>query len=74
MQAVQYTPGWADGSRKLASRTLIAAGMLLPLGFFLGGVWTLDGDPGPAVLISPVGGIMLVVAIFLTARAVSKRA
>jgi hypothetical protein len=72
VQALERAPGWPGRDAKLASRELIAAGILLPLGFFLGGVWIFDGDPSPAVLLSPVGGAMLIVAVFLTASAVTR--
>jgi hypothetical protein len=53
---------------RLASRCLIAAGVLLPLGFFLGGAWTLGGDPGLGVLLVPPGGLLLLAAALRVAR------
>ena len=50
------------------SMTLIAATLLLPLGFFLGGVVFYAGDPGLGVLLVPVGGVLLLVALFWIAR------
>ena len=52
---------------RIASACLIAATILLPGGFLLGGIYVYDGDPGPAVLLSPVGGLLLFVAVLLTA-------
>ena len=52
---------------RFASGCLIAATILLPGGFLLGGIYVYDGDPGPAVLLSPVGGLLLFVAVLLTA-------
>ena len=52
---------------RIASGCLIAATLLLPGGFLLGGVYVYDGDPGPAVLLSPVGGLLLFAAVLLTA-------
>jgi hypothetical protein len=51
------------------SISLIAASLLLPGGFFLGGVGSYGGDPGLGVLLVPVGGILLLFALFSIARA-----
>ncbi len=40
-----------------ASRALVAGWVLLPVGFFLGGVSTFGGDPGPGVFLAPVGAL-----------------
>jgi hypothetical protein len=53
------------------SASLIAATILLPLGFFLGGVIVYGGDPGVGVLLVPVGAALLLLALFLIARAIS---
>lgn len=55
----------------LVSRMLMAASILLPGGFFLGGLVIYAGDPGLGVLLVPVAGAMLLVAVFLIARGVS---
>ena len=49
----------------IASISLDLASLLLPLGFFLGGLWHYAGDPGLGVLLVPVGGALLVVAALL---------
>jgi hypothetical protein len=46
------------------SIALIAATLLLPLGFFLGGVVFYAGDPGIGVLVVPLGGVLLLLALF----------
>lgn len=46
------------------SITLMAATLLLPLGFFLGGVVFYGGDPGIGVLLVPVGAVLLLLALF----------
>jgi hypothetical protein len=56
---------------KRISASLIAATILLPLGFFLGGVIVYGGDPGPAVLLVPIGAALLLLALFLIARGIS---
>ncbi len=50
---------------QLASRLLNAATLLLPGGFFLGGLVIYDGDPGPAVWLVPLGALLLWTAIAL---------
>ena len=47
----------------LGSWTLCSATVLLPGGFFLGGVFLLGTDPGLGVLLTPLGGLLLVVAV-----------
>ncbi|MEM7409321.1 MAG: hypothetical protein AAF430_03685 [Myxococcota bacterium] len=59
------------GGLGLTSRLLFAS-FLLSLGFFLGGVWIYGGDPGPGILLAPVGGVCLVVAAFRTAWALQR--
>ena len=41
------------------------AAILIPAGFFLGGVSHSEGDPSPGVLLVPVGALLLFVAIWL---------
>jgi hypothetical protein len=53
------------------SASLIAASLLLPGGFFLGGVTYYEGDPGLGVLLVPAGAVLLIVALFLIARGAS---
>jgi hypothetical protein len=52
---------------RAAAGCLLAAAVLLPGGFLLGGIYVYGGDPGPAVLLSPVGGALLFAAVLLTA-------
>jgi len=51
------------------SRCLILAGLLLPAGFFLGGIDVYAGDPGLGILLVPVGGVALVTALVRMALA-----
>ena len=53
----------------LLSRALVGAGILLPGGFFLGGVTFYSGDPGVGVALVPVGAVLLLLAVYLAARA-----
>lgn len=52
-----------SGRLRLASRLLGWASVLVPLGFFLGGLTTYGADPGLGVLLVPVGALALVVAL-----------
>lgn len=47
----------------LTSRALRLAAVLLPAGFFLGGVNPYGGDPGLGVLLVPAGAAALIVAL-----------
>ncbi len=50
-----------------ASPLLMAAALLLPLGFFLGGIWTHGGDPFIGILLVPVGALCFLAGLALTA-------
>src|SRR5712692_4674363 len=50
------------------SAGLIASTILLPAGFFLGGVVFYSGDPGVGVLLVPIGAVLLLLALFWIAR------
>jgi len=52
---------------RTASACLMGATVLLPGGFFLGGTWVHGGDPGAGVLLSPIGGVLLLAGVALTA-------
>ena len=70
--SVGHIQDWAAGSRRNASRSLAAATILIPSGFFLGGMFVHEGDPGLGVLLVPPGALLLFLAAFLTARAASR--
>jgi hypothetical protein len=55
-------------NQQFVSSCLIGATILLPGGFFLGGVVFYSGDPGLGALLIPVGATLLLLAIFLIAR------
>ena len=67
--SIRLTPDWKASSRTLASRCLLGALVLIPLGFFLGGVFIQGGDPGIGVILVPPGALLLFLAVLLTARA-----
>ncbi len=58
---------------RFASPSLMAAGLLLPGGFFLGGIFIYDGDPGVGVFLVPLGAMMLLIGVLVTAYGVSFR-
>jgi hypothetical protein len=37
--------------------------ILMPIGFLLGGIWHTETDPNFLVILSPIGGVMLIFAI-----------
>jgi putative Mn2+ efflux pump MntP len=47
----------------LTTRLFHAATVLVPLGFFLGGVNTYEADPGFGVLLVPLGALALLIAL-----------
>jgi len=64
---VYLLPQWDAQRYSLASRCLIAGSVLLPTGFFLGGIVIYAGDPGLGILLVPAGALLLFVAVILTA-------
>lgn len=58
---------------RTVSPCLTGATVLLPGGFFLGGVMVYDGDPGVGILLVPVGALLLLVAVALLNLRVTKR-
>jgi hypothetical protein len=61
---------WPEPNKRLASAALLGATVLMPAGFFLGGLFIYAGDPGLGIVLVPVGGILLFAAVLLTAVAV----
>ena len=68
--SLHLMPAWDVRAREIASPCLIGASVLLPAGFFLGGVFIYSGDPGLGILLVPLGGLLLLVAVLLTALGV----
>src|SRR5688572_7672660 len=46
--------------------------VLMPLGFFLGGVLNYEGDPSYGILLVPVGAILLIAALIRAAQGTAK--
>jgi hypothetical protein len=61
-----FGPGPTQRAR--ASLALLAAQILLPLGFLAGGIWIHGGDPNLAVVITPFGALALLLGLALCAR------
>ena len=53
--AIPYPPPW--------ERLLAAGALLIPIGFFAGGFYIAGGDPGPGVLLVPVGAVAVLIAL-----------
>ncbi len=58
---------WDPAERTLAGRSLRGATLLIPGGFFLGGIFARGGDPGIGILLVPIGALLLFTAVLLTA-------
>lgn len=52
-----------------ASHALMWGAILMPVGFFLGGVVIHDGDPGLGIALAPAGALLLLYGVFGAARA-----
>jgi hypothetical protein len=53
---------------KTPSACLLGALILLPAGFFTGGLVIYDGDPGLGIMMVPVGALLLIVSALLIVR------
>ncbi len=58
-----------SASRPIASSALTTALLLIPGGFFAGGISVAGGDPNLGVLLVPAGFVALLVSVTVTARA-----
>jgi hypothetical protein len=56
---------------RTASNALIGASLLLPGGFFLGGIRFYAGDPGVGVAVVPIGAVLVIYAAVVVAREVA---
>lgn len=57
-----------SSSLRTTSAGLVAASLLLPGGFFAGGIQFYGGDPGLGILLVPIGATCLAVSVFQIAR------
>jgi len=56
------------GTYARGTRLLRWAAVLMPLGFLAGGLFPLGSDPGPAIVLVPIGGVLLLVGVLTMAR------
>mgnify|MGYP001157319678 FL=1 len=62
-----------ENIRRLSSRCLIAATLLIPGGFIFGGVITHGSEPGLGIILLPIGALFLLFALFLLARGIKSK-
>lgn len=58
----------APERRPAVARDLVRGSVLLPLGFFAGGVLNGEGDPSLGILLVPLGALFLLLALVRAAR------
>lgn len=56
-----------------SARSLMAATLLLPGGFLLGGLVTYGGDPGLGIVLVPIGALLLIAGVARLARDLSRQ-
>jgi hypothetical protein len=56
---------WTTRRLKLVSFFLLDATILIPLGFFLGGISPSESDPWMGILLVPLGALLLFIAVSL---------
>lgn len=66
---LRVAPEAAPRNLAAISTCLVAASVLLPGGFFLGGTTIYGGDPGLGILAVPAGAALLAAAVYGIARA-----
>jgi len=69
---IKSTPSIPAYWVKRASPCLTGATILLPGGFFFGGLFIYQGDPGLGILLVPVGAVMLFISVGSVVRGLSK--
>ena len=60
----------AAKARAAISRDLRFGAVLMPLGFFAGGVLQSEGDPSLGILLVPLGALFLLIALVRAARSI----
>jgi hypothetical protein len=53
----------ASEARRSVALQLTAGAVLMPVGFFLGGILSTEGDPSLGIVLVPLGGLFLVAAL-----------
>jgi hypothetical protein len=68
---LERSGSWPAWRLRLASFLLLDALLLLPLGFFLGGIGHSESDPSAGVLLVPLGALALLLAVAMIAWSVT---
>jgi hypothetical protein len=58
--------------QRFAAPCLLAANIGVPLGFFLGGTFIYDADPGLGIILVPFGALLLFAGVWAMARSLGK--
>jgi hypothetical protein len=66
---IRLLPDWATRARAVASSCLTGATVLIPSGFFLGGLGAYRNDPAFGIMLVPVGAVLLIIAVVNSALA-----
>jgi Na+-driven multidrug efflux pump len=61
-----------EASRASIARLIAWGAVLMPLGFFFGGILNSEGDPSLGILLTPVGALLLIVALVRCAQGAKK--
>jgi hypothetical protein len=69
--SLRVVPELTSSRVQLISPALAGATILMPAGFFLGGIVFYSGDPGLGIVLLPIGAFLLLAAIFWLARNVN---
>ncbi|MEZ6101809.1 MAG: hypothetical protein R3E01_22975 [Pirellulaceae bacterium] len=69
---LRVLPTFPLGMARIASGGLWAGLLTMPTGFFLGGIWLHDGDPGLGVIAVPVGALAMVIGCIFAAAGLSR--
>lgn len=69
--SLRTAPELTTARLAFVSPALAGATILMPVGFFLGGIAFYAGDPGLGVLLLPIGAFLLLAAILWIARGVN---
>lgn len=64
-------PRLDSGRQRLVSSCLVGGSVLLPGGFFAGGIAFYSGDPGLGMVFVPVGATVFLIGVFLVARTIA---
>lgn len=73
--ADQYLTSRGIAIPRLAMLSLRIGAVIMPFGFLLGGIWHTETDPHFSIILSPIGGVMLIFGIVAIAFAsLQKRA